>query len=54
MRIRARDNETDHLKIHVRPYCREFLSELSKIAEIVIFTAGNSRYADAVLNQLDP
>ena len=42
------------MKIHVRPYCREFLSELSKIAEIIIFTAGNKNYANAVMQQLDP
>ncbi len=31
----------------------QFLEELSKIYEIVIFTAGMQEYADWVLNQLD-
>ncbi len=31
----------------------EFLQELSKLYEIVIFTAGMEEYADWVLNQLD-
>ena len=37
----------------IRPYCMEFLQELSKLYEIVIFTAGMEEYADWVLNQLD-
>ena len=38
----------------VRPYCKEFLNELSKLYEIVIFTAGVLEYADWVLDQIDP
>ena len=37
----------------IRPYCLQFLKELSQIYEIVIFTAGMEEYADWVLNQLD-
>jgi len=37
----------------VRPYCLEFLKELSIYYEIVIFTAGVREYADWVLNIID-
>lgn len=38
----------------MRPYCNEFLKELSSFAEIIIFTASSSSYADVVLDYLDP
>lgn len=34
----------------VRPYCKEFLAEMSKYYEIVIFTAGVQEYADWVID----
>ena len=34
----------------IRPYCMQFLYELSQYYEIVIFTAGMQEYADWVLN----
>lgn len=34
----------------IRPYCMQFLQELSKLYEVVIFTAGMQEYADWVLN----
>jgi len=37
----------------VRPYCFEFLNEISKYYEIVTFTAGTKEYADNILNLLD-
>lgn len=37
-----------------RPYCREFLAEMSKYYEIVIFTAGLAEYADEILDMIDP
>ena len=37
----------------VRPYCMEFLAELSKYYEIVVFTAGVQEYADWVIDQID-
>ena len=38
----------------VRPYCLQFLEEMSKIFEIVIFTAALKDYADSILDILDP
>lgn len=37
----------------IRPGCEEFLSELSKYYELVIFTAAMQDYADSVLDQID-
>ena len=37
----------------VRPYCIEFLDELSKYFEIVVFTAAVKEYADWVIDQID-
>ena len=38
----------------VRPYCLQFLEEMSKIFEIIIFTAALKDYADSILDVLDP
>ena len=46
------DNENAHT-FHVRPFCFEFLNELSTLYEIIIFTAGTKKYADPIINQLD-
>ncbi len=37
----------------IRPYCLEFLNKMSKIFEIVIFTAAMKDYADSILDILD-
>ena len=37
----------------IRPYCFEFLNKMSKIFEIVIFTAAMKDYADSILDILD-
>jgi len=37
----------------VRPYAEEFLVEMSKYYEIVIFTAALSDYADWILDLID-
>jgi TFIIF-interacting CTD phosphatase-like protein len=37
----------------VRPFCIEFLKELSQYYEIVVFTAGVQEYADWVIDQID-
>jgi TFIIF-interacting CTD phosphatase-like protein len=46
------DSYYEHFR--VRPYCRTFLAQMSKIFEIVIFTAACEDYANFILNQLDP
>ena len=45
--------EENRAYVQVRPYADYFLSELSKIFELVIFTAAAEDYADIVLNELD-
>jgi len=38
----------------IRPFCSQFLEEMAKIFEIVIFTAALKDYADSILDILDP
>ena len=38
---------------NVRPHARDFLKEMSKYYELVIFTAADQHYADEVINRLD-
>lgn len=38
----------------IRPGCFEFLEEMAKYFELVIFTAAMQDYADSVLDQIDP
>ena len=38
----------------IRPFCIKFLEDMSKIFEIVIFTAALKDYADSILDTLDP
>lgn len=40
--------------VHVRPYAREIIKNISKHFDVVIFTAGNQCYADPILDSLDP
>lgn len=40
--------------VRIRPFCKEFITELAKIAEVIIFTASSSSYADVILDYLDP
>lgn len=38
----------------MRPYCREFLKEMSKSFTIYIFTASSDLYAKSIIDYLDP
>ena len=46
------DNESAYIQI--RPGTEDFLIDLSKYYEIVIFTAALQKYADLVINSIDP
>jgi len=47
-------NNTIKLGIKKRPFCDQFLRELSRHFEVIGFTAGTKFYADSVLRNLDP
>jgi RNA polymerase II subunit A small phosphatase-like protein len=47
------ENEMHDIHVMVRPGVKEFLEKMSKIYEIVIFTASVSKYADPLLNIID-
>jgi CTD small phosphatase-like protein 2 len=40
--------------IYIRPYLRECLEEANKHFEVVIFTAAHQRYADPIIDYIDP
>ena len=52
--IKFPTGEIVEASINVRPYCRQFLEKMSKMFEVVVFTASHSCYANVILNQLDP
>ncbi|CAG9330603.1 unnamed protein product [Blepharisma stoltei] len=41
-------------KYLVRPFVSEFINSLSEYFEIILFTAASQRYADSVMNLVDP
>ena len=45
---------TEKFQVLERPYVREFLDAISKIADIYLFTTGIKEYAYAIANYLDP
>ena len=49
MDIEFEGGEVIQAGINIRPYAKECLQKLSKIYEIVVFTASHSFYADKVL-----
>jgi len=48
------ENEIYDIHVLVRPGVKEFLEKMEKYYEIVIFTASISKYADILLNIIDP
>jgi len=40
--------------INIRPFARECLTELSKIYELIVFTASHECYANVIIDHLDP
>jgi Dullard-like phosphatase family protein len=38
----------------IRPFCFKFLEDMSKLFEVIIFTAATKDYADSILDVLDP
>ena len=48
------DKSCMNVSLNIRPYSREILYKLSKIYEIIIFTASSKQYADKVISLLDP
>ena len=47
------ENEIHDIHVLVRPYVKEFLEQMSKRYELVIFTASLSKYANPLLNIID-
>lgn len=43
----------DQAKIYVRPHLQQFLDEVSKDFEIIIFTASGEDYANKILDIID-
>lgn len=52
--IRQPDRTIANLRINIRPYARECLEAASRDFEVVVFTASEKTYADAILDHLDP
>jgi CTD small phosphatase-like protein 2 len=45
---------SNNFTVLIRPYAKEFLREMSKEFEVVIFTAAEKGYAEHMVNLLDP
>ncbi len=40
--------------VEPRPYAKQFLESVAEIFTVYVYTAGKKKYADAVLNIIDP
>ena len=47
-------NDLQDCVVNVRPTAKEFIEEMDKHYELVIFTAGTKDYADYALKFVDP
>ncbi|CAD8089018.1 unnamed protein product [Paramecium sonneborni] len=52
--IRFPTGDTVLAGINIRPYARWILIELSKVCEVIVFTASHQCYASQVISHLDP
>lgn len=41
-------------RMKIRPYCTECLTQVSEEMELIVFTASQRSYADAIMNYIDP
>ena len=48
------EGRTTNIFVNVRPNCCEFIKEVGKYFEVVIFTASLSKYANPLMDILDP
>ena len=46
--------EGEDMYVEKRPFLFEFLEAVNQIFDVWVYTAGNKKYADAVLNSVDP
>lgn len=47
-------NERQQLRVLVRPYAREFIKHCSKHWNLALFTASTRKYAESIVQRLDP
>ena len=55
MSIRTREGDTIKCEVHLRPFARECLTQVSSMFHVGVFTASSKEYADAIIDQvIDP
>ena len=54
LQVPFNDGQAVDAYFNLRPNVRVFLKELSRLFEVIIFTASNSCYANVVIDYLDP
>lgn len=54
LKIKFPTGEKIDAGVNIRPFAKELLKQLSKICEIIVFTASHECYANVVLDYLDP
>lgn len=48
------ESNDGQVAVYLRPGLRRFLRKVSKMCEVVLWTAGERSYAEAILNRIDP
>ena len=54
IKILTKDNRLAYISIKFRPFLRQFLTNMAKLFEIVVFTASTKAYASQVVSSIDP